>query len=72
MTKLFLGDFSLRFLVDEDLKNYAGTSRLWLRGLGFPESLNEIERTAKGTPNIESSSSGGMDIYSDGTLTSSR
>jgi len=66
--KIVFEDFSLRFLVDEDLKNYMEIQN-WIRGLGFPESLNEIRELQKGNPNIETSSSGGMDIYSDGTLT---
>ena len=34
-------DFTLRFLVDEDLENYVEIQN-WIRGLGFPESLQEI------------------------------
>lgn len=34
-------DFNLRFLIDEDLSNYMQLQN-WMRGLGFPESLNEI------------------------------
>ena len=39
--KLQFSDFNLRFLVDEDLKNYMQIQN-WMRGLGFPESLAEI------------------------------
>ena len=35
------GDFQLRFLIDEDLKNYMQIQN-WMRGLGFPQSLMEI------------------------------
>jgi len=35
--KLTYGDFSLRFLVDENLTNYM-TIHNWLTGLGFPET----------------------------------
>ena len=39
--KLEFGDFQLRFLIDEDLKNYMQIQN-WMRGLGFPQSLMEI------------------------------
>lgn len=62
-------DFTLRFLVDENLENYLEIQN-WIRGLGFPESLRQIydlqsENDLTGTkysPNQQ------MDIYSDGTL----
>ena len=62
-------DFSIRFLVDEDLENYIEIQN-WLRGLGFPESLQQIYNLQKETdlvgkkysPNQE------MNVYSDGTL----
>ena len=33
--KIQFGDLNLRFLVDEDLKNYMEIQN-WIRGLGFP------------------------------------
>jgi hypothetical protein len=39
--KLTYADFSLRFFVDENLTNYMEVHN-WLRGLGFPESLDEF------------------------------
>ena len=39
--KLTYADFSLRFFVDENLTNYLEVHN-WLRGLGFPESLDEF------------------------------
>ena len=65
---LDFGDLNLRFLVDEDLKNYMEIQN-WMRGLGYPESVQEFR-------NLESSGStprkdyvqAGQDIYSDGTL----
>ncbi len=36
--KMDFEDFTLRFLVDEDLENYQEIQH-WMRGLGFPESL---------------------------------
>lgn len=63
-------DLVIRFLVDEDLENYMEIQN-WMRGLGFPESLNEIynlqnqEEISKYYPkNFRSE----MNIYSDGTL----
>ena len=40
--KIQFGDLNLRFLVDEDLGNYMEIQR-WIRGLGYPQSLNEFE-----------------------------
>lgn len=62
-------DLTLRFLVDEDLQNYMEIQN-WIRGLGFPESLQEIydlQKESKGVsrPDLQT----GMNIYSDGTLT---
>ena len=39
--KLTFGDLTLTFLVDEDLSNYLEIQN-WMRGLGFPESLDQI------------------------------
>jgi|TARA_E500000318_G_scaffold101306_1_gene104677 hypothetical protein len=39
--KLTYGDFSLRFLVDENLENYMSIHN-WLTGLGFPESAQDF------------------------------
>ena len=44
--KMDFGDLSLRFLVDEDLKNYMEIQK-WMRGLGFPESLQEFDKFEK-------------------------
>tara|TARA_B100000035_G_scaffold142530_1_gene121325 strand:- start:124 stop:669 length:546 start_codon:yes stop_codon:yes gene_type:complete len=38
--KLTYGDFTLKFFVDEDMTNYLEVHN-WLRGLGFPESVQE-------------------------------
>ena len=40
--KLTFGDFSLRFMVDEDLVNYMKIHN-WMSGLGFPESTKEFK-----------------------------
>ena len=39
--KLTYGELNIRFLVDEDLKNYMSVHN-WLTGLGFPESGQEF------------------------------
>ena len=38
--KLSYGDFSLRFLVDENLENYMSVHN-WITGLGYPESTQD-------------------------------
>ena len=66
--KIQFGDLNLRFLVDEDLKNYMEIQN-WIRGLGFPESLKEfvdLENEAEMASNFGNNA--GHDIYSDGTL----
>ena len=40
--KLQYGDFSLRFLVDENLENYMAVHN-WLTGLGFPETPQQFK-----------------------------
>ena len=43
--RLTFGDFTLRFLVDENMENYMAVHN-WLRGLGFPESPQQfIDKT---------------------------
>ena len=41
--KLSYGDFSLRFLVDENLENYMAIHN-WLVGLGYPESTEQYKK----------------------------
>ena len=65
--KVSFGDLTLRFLVDEDLVNYMEIQN-WIRGLGFPESMqefNDLENEAVLPGNYGKS---GDNIYSDGTL----
>lgn len=38
--KISYGDFSLRFLVDENMENYMAIHN-WITGLGFPESAEQ-------------------------------
>ena len=40
--KLTYGDFSLRFLVDENMENYM-TIHNWLTGLGYPETTQDFK-----------------------------
>ena len=40
--KLTYGDFTLRFLVDENMENYISVYN-WLKGLGFPETAQEYK-----------------------------
>ena len=66
--KIAFGDLFIRFLVDEDLKNYMEIQK-WIRGLGFPESIAEFNKFESGgvlPPRITNER--GDDIYSDGTL----
>ena len=65
--KLDFADFTLRFLIDEDLKNYMQIQN-WMRGLGFPESLKEI-LDLQDKKNLDySTGTSQMNIYSDGVL----
>ena len=70
--KILFDDFTLRFLVDENLENYMEIHN-WIRGLGYPESLQEIydlqknamnDRAGTVNPPLEK----GMDLFSDATL----
>ena len=67
--KIQFGDLNLRFLVDENLENYMEIQR-WIRGLGYPESMQEFRNLEKsGKENgILDPEGGGDNIYSDGTL----
>ena len=65
--KIQFGDLSLRFLVDEDLVNYMELQR-WIRGLGFPESMDEFRKLEGEAVLPGNFGNAGDDIYSDGTL----
>jgi len=69
-------DLTFSFLVDEDLENYIEIQN-WIRGIGFPESLNEIYKWqnetkldgADSTLALEKDSyKYEMNLYSDGTM----
>ena len=66
-TTLNYSTLNMTFIVDENLENYLEIYN-WIRGLGYPESLQEIidfQRTGKVDKNPYGKE---MDIYSDGTL----
>ena len=66
--KIQFGDLNLRFLVDEDLVNYMEIQN-WIRGLGFPEKLQEFADLEKESIlGVSKFKQSGDDIYSDGTL----
>jgi hypothetical protein len=64
--KIDFEDFTLNFLVDENLENYVEIQN-WIRGLWFPESLNEIYKL-QSQKIINDNSTKQMNIYSDGSL----
>ena len=62
------GDLNIRFLVDEDLTNFMEIQN-WLRGLGFPEEVQEFRNLEKsGSLPTRKYVERGHDVYSDGTL----
>ena len=65
--KIQFGDLTLRFLVDEDLVNYMEIQN-WIRGLGYPESLQEFDKLEKEAVLPSNYGRVGDNIYSDGTL----
>ena len=65
--KIEFGDLNLRFLVDEDLGNYMEIQK-WIRGLGYPDSLNEFELLEAQAEVFGRYSKDQDNIYSDGTL----
>jgi hypothetical protein len=61
--KLQYGDFSLRFLVDEDLVNYMKIHN-WITGLGYPETTDQYKKATTDDDGLRD-----LDfIYSDGSL----
>ena len=60
-------DFNIRFLVDEDLRNYMEIQN-WMRGLGFPESLQQIYEFQNSNEDFTQPDRTQMNLYSDGTL----
>ena len=65
--KVDFGDLTLRFLVDENLKNFMEIQN-WIRGLGFPESTQEFRDLTTGGLTQGRYVQDKQNIYSDGTL----
>jgi hypothetical protein len=61
--KLTYGDFSLRFLVDENLENYMAIHN-WLTGLGFPETPAQFKEQVTNRDGLRDLN----EQYSDGSL----
>ena len=62
--KLVYNDFSIQFMIDENLENYLEIHD-WMRGLGYPQSVAEAESLYTQAPYIQNSS---VSAYSDGSL----
>jgi hypothetical protein len=60
-------DFSFKFMVDEDMTNYTEIQN-WIRGLGFPYSLQQIYDLQKERPELKTNITNQLNIFSDGTL----
>ena len=65
--KIIFGDLNLKFLVDEDLKNYMELQN-WIRGLGYPEKLSQYADLEKQGSYGEKYTQTASNVYSDGTL----
>ena len=66
--KLQFGDLNIRFLVDENLENYMEIQN-WMRGLGYPEKLQQIYDLQKtGNRALDLPSRSMENVFSDGTL----
>lgn len=62
--KITFQDLTLRFLIDENLENYIEVQN-WMRGIGFPETLQQIYDFQQEGPVNEDTM---LNLYSDGTL----
>tara|TARA_A100001201_G_scaffold1552_5_gene3963 strand:- start:667 stop:1218 length:552 start_codon:yes stop_codon:yes gene_type:complete len=65
--KIEFDDFTFRFLVDEGLENYLEIYN-WIRGLGYPESLEEIFDLQSNDPEYKNPDKSMKNLYSDATL----
>jgi hypothetical protein len=65
--KIVFQDFTLTFMVDENLENYMEMQK-WIRGLGYPESLAEIYDFQRSNDNFEQPMKSQLGLYSDGSL----
>jgi hypothetical protein len=64
---LEFNDLRIRFLIDQGLENYMEIQH-WLRGIGFPESLEQIYDFQEEGP-VRKDDRSEINLYSDGTLT---
>ena len=64
--KMEFQDFTLRFLVDENLENYMQIQN-WMRGIAFPDSLSEIYKIWRGDT-LNGDPRAPDNLVSDGTL----
>lgn len=60
-------DFTFKFMVDENLENYSEIQN-WIRGLGYPYSLQQIYDLQKSRPDLKTNISNQLNLFSDGTL----
>ena len=65
--KIRFGDLNISFLIDEDMTNYIELQR-WIRGLGYPEKLDQFEEWKQKDIMYQHFSKQGDEPYSDGTL----
>ena len=65
--KLQFEDFSLRFLVDENLDNYMEIFN-WIRSVGYAETLQDAFDFQNANADLEQPDKSQLNFYSDGTL----
>jgi hypothetical protein len=65
--KISFNDFTIRFLVDENLENYMEIQK-WIRGIGYPETLEEIYDWQRENRAMDYQEKSQMNLYSDATL----
>ena len=61
--RLTYGDFTLRFLVDENMENYMAVHN-WLKGVGFPETPQQFKDLTTDSDGIRDE----KEVFSDGSL----
>ena len=61
--KLTYGDLTIRFLVDENMKNYMAVHN-WLKGIGFPETPQQFKDQTTDSEGIRDE----KEVFSDGSL----
>ena len=61
--KLTFGDLTIRFLVDENMKNYMSVHN-WLKGIGFPETPQQFADQTTDKDGLRDE----KEVFSDGSL----